>query len=397
MDEWRPVKNYEGLYEVSNHGKVRSVRREFLDSSGHHKVVPEVILKEDERHAVNLCKDQRYKSFMVRSLVAESFLGLPYGTSVSHIDRDISNASLSNLMSTDIFRNLDPDWRDIPGWEGYYQASRFGQIRSVDRCVQTRSGNWRYCPGVVRILDPDDNGYFQVALYRSNENPITTNVQRFIAQAWIPNPENKPTVNHIDGDKHNNCIENLEWATYSEQQAHALRMGLRQKSYWDCAIHGPVGGSWNEDRQIRVRCIETGLEYESMSAAGEAIGASASEIKLSVDQHRICNGLHFVRANEPDYEFGVKSLEGEIWRDVPGWEGLYQFSNKDRLKSVQRVVNAGKGRRTVPEKILKVKDSFSMSNKNIAKVMSRSALRELVFPEVYCSRPTKPKKLFNID
>lgn len=394
MEEWKPVKHYEGLYEVSTQGRVRRIRREFVDSAGHHKVVPEAILKKDERHAVNLYKDNKYKSWMVRSLVTESFLGLPYGTSVSHIDRDISNASLNNLMKTDEFRQLDPNWRDIPGWEGFYQASRFGEIRSVDRCVQTKSGNWRYCPGVVRVLDPDIHGYFQIALYRPNQQPITTNVQRFVAQAWIPNPENKPTVNHIDGNKHNNCIENLEWATYAEQQAHATRTGLRKKSYWDASIHGPVGGDWNTSRQIKVRCIETGIEYPSLSAAGEAVGASASDVKQSIDDHQMCRGLHFVRANEPDYEFSVKSLEGEIWKDVPGYEGRYMISNKKRVKSVKRLVNSSNPgvQRTVPEKLLNLNHGLNLIDRN-----GHSKLYKL--DEVYCAvfGNTRIKKLFKID
>jgi hypothetical protein len=214
-------------------------------------------------------------------------------------------------------------------------------------------------------MDESSDGYYQVCLYDGcNKRTKATNAHIFVAQAWIPNPENKPTVNHIDGNKKNNCIENLEWATYEEQQEHAVRTGLRQKSYWDVNKHGPVGGDWNESRQIGVRCIETGVEYPSFSAAAEAFGTGASEIKLSVDGHKLCRGVHFVKADEPDYSFGATDLEDEVWKDIPGFEGLYAISNKMRVKSLQRIVKTSKGQRTAPEKVINTSGGYASLNKD---------------------------------
>lgn len=394
MDEiWRDVIGYEGLYEISSLGRVKRVGRDLIDSNGKHKRISEMMMKQGHLNEVILHKDDHYSNKLVRALVGQAFLGVQYGEAISHINRDISDASLGNLMRTAEFRQLDPNWKDIPGYEGEYQASRFGEIRSVDRYVTTKNGNLRYCPGVVRVLDEDEWGYYQIALYRDGKCHKTSHAHIFVAKAWIPNPENKPTVNHIDGNKHNNCIENLEWATYSEQQAHATRTGLRKKSYWDVSIHGPVGGDWNENRQIKVRCIETGVEYPSMSAAGEAVGTSASEVKLSVDNHKMCQGLHFVRADELDYEFGVKSLEGEIWKDIPGYEGRYKMSSKKRVKSVERSVSSNKNgiQRTVPEKLLSLNYGLYLIDSN---GKSKSYKLDEVYHSIFGN--TKAKKLFNI-
>lgn len=396
MEElWKEIPNYEGLYEVSNLGRVRAMRREFTDKNGRNSAVPERILKIDDRQAVNLIRNNKSASYPVRSLVAQSFLGLPLGSTVSHIDRDITNAAVSNLTVPEAFRLLDPNWRDIPGWEGYYQASRFGEIRSIDRNIKMKSGIWRYCPGVVRTQESAPDGYLQIALYQDGNRIETRHVHRFIAQAWIPNPENKPTVNHIDGNKHNNCIENLEWATYVEQQEHVARIGLRKKPYWSLETNGPVGGDWNEKRQIKVRCIETKEEYPSLTAAGEAHNASASDIKMSVDHHKSCRGLHFVKADEPDYKFGVEDLEGEEWRPIPGFETRYCVSNKRRVKSVERVVKSGSNStRIAPEKLISLKYGFTLTDENgNHHSMDMDQLQHEVFGTPLYA---KAKKLFNI-
>lgn len=383
-EKWLPVQGYEGLYEISSFGNVKRLARHYVDSAGKPKAVSEMLMKVDpEMHTVMLCKDKKYVAKHVRSLVGEAFLGLPYGTSITHLDGDVSNARVDNLVSTEEFRKMDPDWRDIPGWEGYYQASRYGEIRSVTRFTQYRGG-WRYMPGVVRVLDQSHEFYYQVGLYKDGKLVKTGDVHRFVALAWLPNPENKPTVNHIDGIKTHNYIENLEWATWEEQQAHVKRMGLRKKPYWSLEQNGPVGGDWNERRMIRVRCIETGEEYDSYSEAARAVGQSAPEVKHSVEQHKICGGVHFVKADEPDYKFGVESLEGEEWRDVPGYEGLYQVSNQKRLKSLERVaVYKSLGReRTVPEKLLSTANRPTLNKDGVAKAFAFEQLLQMTWPEL---------------
>lgn len=70
------------------------------------------------------------------------------------------------------------------------------------------------------------HGYPSVVIWKNNKGTFKA-VHRFVAKAFIPNPENKPCVNHIDGDKTNNKVDNLEWVTYSENTIHALEMGLK--------------------------------------------------------------------------------------------------------------------------------------------------------------------------
>jgi len=111
-------------------------------------------------------------------------------------------------------------WRDVPGFEGWYQASSLGRVRSVDRYInQCNNGTW--CDVLYRgkILKPkvDKDGYERLNLRRLGMNAV----HRIVALTFIPNPQAKPQVNHINGQRADNRVENLEWCTNSENHLHA--------------------------------------------------------------------------------------------------------------------------------------------------------------------------------
>lgn len=102
---------------------------------------------------------------------------------------------------------IDEDWKDITGYEGLYQVSNLGRIYSC-----------RY----DRILTPSGDKYLHVVL-STNNKPKSVLIHRLVADAFISNPENKPQVNHIDGDPTNNVVDNLEWMTAQENINHAYK------------------------------------------------------------------------------------------------------------------------------------------------------------------------------
>lgn len=118
-------------------------------------------------------------------------------------------------------------WKDIKEYEGYYQISNFGRIKSLSR-------NSKNCCGVIRLKEkillgsPNSHGYVQVLLYKHG-NRKQFKLHRLVATYFIPNIENKIEVNHIDGNKANNKAGNLEWATPSENTIHAHKIGLVMK------------------------------------------------------------------------------------------------------------------------------------------------------------------------
>lgn len=144
-------------------------------------------------------------------------------------------------------------WIDIPGYEGLYQVSNQGRVRNSKR---------------NRLLAPHKvgAGYLQTTLSirATRSYPL---VHRLVAQAFIANPENKPHINHKNGDKTDNRVENLEWCTMSENLYHRHR------------ILGQPGG-----RCKAVTCISTGETYPSAKATASALGVSKQTVL------RICWG-----------------------------------------------------------------------------------------------------------
>lgn len=120
-------------------------------------------------------------------------------------------------------------WKDIEDYKGLYQVSNLGRIRSLDRYVRNGTSNKNIKKG--KILKPctTKDGYLQLNLIKDKKKKVST-VHRLVAKAFIENSSNKPCVNHIDGDKQNNNVENLEWVTYSENTIHALKTGLVKKT-----------------------------------------------------------------------------------------------------------------------------------------------------------------------
>lgn len=140
-----------------------------------------------------------------------------------------------------------------------------------------------------------NSGYFCVRLWDRGRSRNSF-VHRLVAQAFVPNPEHKPEVNHIDGDKTNNTASNLEWVTGAENKRHCREvLGKINRNPNTEAAHNAC--------KKRVRCLDTGVEYESITAAAKDIGATQGMLSTHLlGINRSCKGMKF--------EYAKMDLEG---------------------------------------------------------------------------------------
>ena len=122
------------------------------------------------------------------------------------------------------------EWRDIKGYEGLYQVSNMGRVKSLERTVIRKNGSEQHRK--ERILKPrkDGHGYLRVNLSNGRGNKKDSKIHRLVCEAFHENPENKPCVNHIDENKTNNTASNLEWCTYKENNNHGTRLARMAKA-----------------------------------------------------------------------------------------------------------------------------------------------------------------------
>lgn len=133
-------------------------------------------------------------------------------------------------------------WRDIKNYEGIYEVSNLGRIKSISRNGTIKEN---------RILKPNKvMGYSQIVLYKNNKREYKK-IHRLVAETFIPNLENKREVNHKDGNKTNNCVDNLEWVTTSENQLHSYyELKNNIKSVIQLSLNNEIIKEWESIAKV---------------------------------------------------------------------------------------------------------------------------------------------------
>ena len=152
-------------------------------------------------------------------------------------------------------------WKDIKGFEGSYQVSTKGNVRSLDRWVTEKTGIKKFIHGKMEVLHnqyKDGRGYYKVSLHKDGKEKKLL-VHRLVAIAFIPNPNNLPEVNHIDEDKHNNDVNNLEWCTRLENIHHGTGLERCIKSRCVPIVQLDMDGNFIREWQSFKEAEECGL------------------------------------------------------------------------------------------------------------------------------------------
>lgn len=113
------------------------------------------------------------------------------------------------------------EWVDVKGYEGIYQVSNLGRVKGMERVSSGAWGNANYKEAIRSSYVKRSSGYEYISLFKNKKRRIHA-VHRLVCNAFIPNPQNKEHVNHIDKNRGNNLLVNLEWATPKENVRHSI-------------------------------------------------------------------------------------------------------------------------------------------------------------------------------
>lgn len=175
-------------------------------------------------------------------------------------------------------------WVDIQGTSGSYQISDLGRLKSISKQWICGTKSVRSKPETIMVWNQDLAGY-SITTLRINGKPKAISLHRMIAIHFIDNPLNKPYVNHVDGNKRNNSIDNLEWCTASENAIHAFSIGLNSS---------PKGEGSHNGVKVKITKKNTGevFIFPTMSIAAKEMGIGINTISQNLNNH--CKSHNYI-------------------------------------------------------------------------------------------------------
>lgn len=191
-------------------------------------------------------------------------------------------------------------WKDIKNYEGLYQVSNFGRIKSLQREFYNKNqygiNSKRKTREIIKKQCLTQFGYNSIGLSKNGVEQ-KFQVHRIVAQAFIPNSENKPCVNHINCNKTDNRVENLEWCTYSENEKHAYKNNLHKKH-----MKGKFGILNPSSKKINQYDLEGNFikTWNSLSEASKELNFSCANLSsccLKKYGHKTCGGYKWEFTN----------------------------------------------------------------------------------------------------
>jgi len=173
------------------------------------------------------------------------------------------------------------EWQPVFGYEDKYSISNKGRVKSHNKQWAWNESRWKIITKKEEhILMPSiTSGYYRLSLCKDGK-VVSKRIHRLVAEAFLSNPENKPQVNHKDGNKFNNTVSNLEWATSKENIGHASKIGLM-----------PKGANHHSAR--KVKCDTLDIEFVTIAEAANVLGFSHKQVWTTLNNNKFLQGLSF--------------------------------------------------------------------------------------------------------
>ncbi len=157
------------------------------------------------------------------------------------------------------------EWRDIPGYEGRFQISNQGRVKSLERKVRNRSGFWTVPEKIIKY-QVNSKGY-QVVSLGNSPNKKTFKVHRLVAAQFVKNPLNLDQINHLDANKENNFSTNLEWCSTRENCSHRHFNNILTSRFTGVSMTN--SGKWNAKAYLNKKRVHLG-NFDTQEEARDA-------------------------------------------------------------------------------------------------------------------------------
>lgn len=314
---WKSIPSFEN-YEISDEGVIRNkISNNILKHS--------VLNNGNGMPVVSLVSRNETSVFEVRYLMACTFLGVDINAQprpkIEYIDGDKFNNKLENIQIKTSESLENEEWKPIPDFETSYAISNKGRVKRlerVDRFIRKDTGKEveRHVSEMILKLS-DNQGYYEINL-REGDKSEYRRIHRIVANAFIPNPDNLPEVNHKDGNPHNNLVENLEWCSRLYNVQHSIETGLR-----------PSAKGTDRTKKV-VKCVETGQVFKNAKEAAETLGLSYYYLMDRMHKGLECHGYHFEQVK---LDLRVKCLDtGEIFNTLSEVNEKFGLEVQDSIK-----------------------------------------------------------------
>ena len=184
------------------------------------------------------------------------------------------------------------NWKDIENYEGLYQVSNLGRVRSLERDVYFPNGTIHRIKEKILVPGLNNDGYANVNLCKNGKKK-NIKVHRLVAEAFIPNPENKSQINHKNEVKTDNSVENLEWCDCRYNINFGTRIERQKQTFKDNCKSGKI------KRVKKVFCVELNKTFDYAKSAEEELGVCEKSIgKACRGERKTAGGFHWRYADD---------------------------------------------------------------------------------------------------